>query len=213
MNSTWEALYEALDFHNGALLPAIDEPSSDIDLVDWLDKGEWLAAAKRAGADKVFFVKNNPIAIFAECGSGDLDKIRAFNHAGCLGRPRLLFLVSPGEISVLDLAQKPISLSVDSCPDRHFVPPRMGSYPPFYGKYSGCESFSTCCSCLDRDGTSSWARFQTSSIRNSPYPCATMFLKSTIFRHSISEWLAQNSRVKALACSPMLRSDIAVAFW
>src|SRR5208337_5423245 len=75
----------------------------------WLEKGEWLAAAKRAEADKLFFVDNNPVAVFAECGDGILPKIRAFNKAWCLARPRLLFLASQGEITVYDLAQRPIN--------------------------------------------------------------------------------------------------------
>jgi len=102
-------LYEELDFKSGTLLTATDQPSSCRKRVDWLEKGEWLAAAKRAGADKVFFVDNNPVIVFAKCDSDDLAyKIKAFNKAWCLARPRLLFLASPGEITVYDLAQKPV---------------------------------------------------------------------------------------------------------
>lgn len=111
MSKALDTLYKVLDFQRGSLLTASDEPTSSLRLDDWLEKGEWLAAAKRAGADKVFFVENNPVAIFAECGSDHLEKERAFNRIWCLGRPRLLFLASPGEISVLDLAQKPVNLS------------------------------------------------------------------------------------------------------
>ncbi len=57
---------------------------------------------------QIFFVQNNPVAVFAECGSGPREKVNAFNHAWCLGQPRLLFLASPGEIAVYDLAQKPV---------------------------------------------------------------------------------------------------------
>lgn len=111
MGKALDTLYKVLDFQSGSLLTASDKPTSSLRLDDWLEKGEWLAAAKRAGADKVFFVENNPIAVFAECGSDHLEKERAFNRIWCLGRPRLLFLASPGEISVLDLAQKPVNLS------------------------------------------------------------------------------------------------------
>ena len=111
MGKALDTLYKVLDFQRGSLLTASDKPTSSLRLDDWLEKGEWLAAAKRAGADKVFFVENNPVAVFAECGSDHLEKERAFNRIWCLGRPRLLFLASPGEISVLDLAQKPVNLS------------------------------------------------------------------------------------------------------
>lgn len=111
MSKALDTLYKALDFQSGSLLTASDTPSSSLRLEDWLEKGEWLAAAKRAGAEKLFFVGNNPVAVFAQCGSDHLEKERFFNRIWCLGRPRLLFLASPGEISVLDLAQKPLNLS------------------------------------------------------------------------------------------------------
>ncbi|MDD3268558.1 MAG: N-6 DNA methylase [Syntrophomonadaceae bacterium] len=111
MSKALDTLYKDLDFQSGSLLTASDKPTSEISIDDWLEKGEWLAAAKRAGAEKVFFVENNPVAVFAECGADHLEKERVFNRIWCLGRPRLLFLASPGEISVLDLAQKPINLS------------------------------------------------------------------------------------------------------
>jgi len=100
-------LYEELDFKSGLLYPVMDAPSSFANNIDWLEKGEWFAAAKRAGAEKIFFVQNNPVAVFAECGKGQLEKVKAFNRAWCLGHPRLLFLASPGEITVYDLTQKP----------------------------------------------------------------------------------------------------------
>jgi hypothetical protein len=103
-----DALYEELDFKNGSLYPAVDNPGSRQEKIDWVEKGEWLAAAKRAGAERIFFVENNPVVVFAECGAGLEEKVRAFNRLWCLARPRLLFLASPGEITVYDLAQKPV---------------------------------------------------------------------------------------------------------
>jgi len=109
VNKALDTLYQELDFRNGSLLPTAEEPTSSISSHDWLEKGEWLAAGKRAGADKVFFVENNPVVVFAECGSdGPEEKIRAFNRIWSLARPRILFLASPGKITVLDLAQKPL---------------------------------------------------------------------------------------------------------
>ncbi len=107
MNSL-DILYEELDFKNGSLYSAMDTPSLCPHGIDWVEKGEWFAAAKRASAEKIFFVQNNPVVVFAECGSGPEEKIKAFNRAWCLAHPRLLFLASPGEISVYDLAQKPV---------------------------------------------------------------------------------------------------------
>lgn len=101
-------LYEKLDLYNGTLLTATDNPLNCPDVTDWLEKGEWLAAAKRAGGEKIFFVGNNPVAVFTKCSSEPEDKIYAFNNVWCLARPRLLFMASPSEISVYDLAQRPI---------------------------------------------------------------------------------------------------------
>lgn len=106
--SSLDVLYRELDFKSGDLFTATDEPSSCRKRSDWVEKGEWLSAAKRAGAQKIFFVENNPVAVFAESGDGVAERIRAFNKAWCLARPRLLFLASPGEITVYDLAQKPV---------------------------------------------------------------------------------------------------------
>ena len=111
MSKALDTLCKVLDFQSGSLLSTADEPTSTLKRDDWLEKGEWLAAAKRAGADKVFFVENNPVAVFAECGSDHLEKARAFNSIWSLARPRILFLVSPDEISILDLAQRPLNLS------------------------------------------------------------------------------------------------------
>jgi hypothetical protein len=103
-------LYDQLDFKSGGLYTATDKPLSGQNGIDWLEKGEWLSAAKRVGAEKIFFVENNPVAVFAECETALEEKINAFNKAWCLARPRLLFLASPGEITVYDLAQKPIDI-------------------------------------------------------------------------------------------------------
>jgi type I restriction-modification system DNA methylase subunit len=111
MKSMLNSLYEILDFKSGSLLPAIEEPTASMKSNDWLEKGEWLSAAKRAGAEKLFFVENNPVAVFAECGADHVEKAKAFNRIWSLARPRLLFLASPGEVSVIDLAQKPLDIA------------------------------------------------------------------------------------------------------
>ena len=103
-------LYDQLDFKSGSLYTATDKPLSGQNGIDWLEKGEWLSAAKRVGAEKIFFVENNPVAVFAECETALEEKVKAFNKAWCLARPRLLFLASPGELTVYDLAQKPIDI-------------------------------------------------------------------------------------------------------
>jgi hypothetical protein len=103
-----ETVYKDLDYTSGTLCDTAESPANCSDVSQWIDKGEWLTAAKRAGADKIFFVDNNPIIVFAQCGVDDREKIKTFNRIWCLARPRLLFLASPGQLTVLDLAQKPV---------------------------------------------------------------------------------------------------------
>lgn len=111
MKNALNTLYEELDFKSGLLLPALETPNSSLKHDDWLEKGEWLAAAKRAGAEKVFFVENNPVVVFAQCGSDHVEKAKLFNGIWSLARPRLLFLASPEELSVIDLAQEPLNVT------------------------------------------------------------------------------------------------------
>lgn len=112
---TLNQIYEELDFRNGALYEAAESPKGNRQLKDaWQEKGEWLSAAKRAGAEHVFFVDNNPVIVFTKIDSANLsDKIHALNNAWCLARPRLLFLESLGELTVLDLAKPPVAPSSD----------------------------------------------------------------------------------------------------
>lgn len=100
-------IYKELDFLSGDLLSASKTPPPRISRADWVEKGEWLVAAQNARADRVFFVDNNPVVVFAECGDDQAKIIKAFNRVWSLARPRILFLASPGEVKVYDLAQRP----------------------------------------------------------------------------------------------------------
>jgi len=59
---TLEVVYDQLDFKSGQLF---DVKAQNITRDDWLDKGEWLEAANRAGAESIFFIDNNPVYILA----------------------------------------------------------------------------------------------------------------------------------------------------
>lgn len=104
-------IYDDLDYKSGVLLPATDKPIPSLSANDWIEKGEWLTAAKKAGVDKMFFVGNNPVAVFAQCIDDLEEKIKAFNKIWCLARPRILFLATPGELNVLDLARGPVRIN------------------------------------------------------------------------------------------------------
>lgn len=97
-----------LDFNNGGLFNTLEVSPGSLSQKDWLDKGDWLVSAQKAGVEHIFFVENNPVAVFARSQKSDKEKIHVFNKIWCLSRPRLLFLESEGELSVIDLAQPPI---------------------------------------------------------------------------------------------------------
>ena len=59
-----QAAYEELGFAEGALLPASERPQ-DTAADTWIEKGDWLALAKEVGAEKVFFVGQYPVVVFA----------------------------------------------------------------------------------------------------------------------------------------------------
>jgi N-6 DNA Methylase len=102
-----DAVYDRLGFAEGDLLEATDRPTKDRE-EDWIDKGEWLALAKRIGAERVFFVDNNPVVVFAVDEEDDPARwLHFFNRVWCMARPQMLFLARPGELSVYNLTKRP----------------------------------------------------------------------------------------------------------
>lgn len=118
-NDVLEHVYLQLDYAQGKLLPAAKD-NSLVPKDDWLNNGEWLIAASNAGASRVFFVDNNPVIIFATGSADQTERIRIFNKIWGLGRPGILFLATPGELLVIDLAQTPIPVgNRETLPKKH----------------------------------------------------------------------------------------------
>jgi len=102
-----ENVYDQLGYTKGALYNGDDEPEQ-FSKEDWIEKGEWLTLTKKVGAEKIFFVENNPVAIFAKSDVNEPETLRQlFNKIWCMSRPRLLFLAVPGELAIYDLAREP----------------------------------------------------------------------------------------------------------
>jgi hypothetical protein len=99
-----DAAYKRLGYAEGDLLDAADSPSG-FTSEDWINKGEWLALAKDVGAEKVFFVNDNPVIVFATTDSKKQQE--KFEQIWNMARPPLLFLASPGELAVYNLNQGP----------------------------------------------------------------------------------------------------------
>lgn len=102
-----EAAYDELDFSEGQLYNATAQPVN-INMEEWIEKGDWLSLAQKVSAEKIFFVNNNPVIIFAESQVDDAEILReTYNRIWCMARPLLLFLARPGELSVYDLTEPP----------------------------------------------------------------------------------------------------------
>jgi hypothetical protein len=101
------AVYEKLGFDQGTLIPAMSEPQPAA-LNDWVDRGDWQILAAQVGAERIFFVDSDPVIVFAKSEDDSPTAMRAlYERIWCMSRPQLLFLASPGQLSVLDLTQPP----------------------------------------------------------------------------------------------------------
>ena len=101
------AAYKQLAFDQGDLVPAVREPKSAA-LKDWVDRGDWQSLAAQVGAESIFFVDRDPVVVFAKAEDSSPEVLRAlYARIWCMSRPQLLFLASPGQLSVFDLTKSP----------------------------------------------------------------------------------------------------------
>jgi len=103
-----DEVYTRLGYTEGALLPATAHPNAETSDT-WLDRGDWLALADQVGAEKVFFVNNDPVIVFCEAqDSTDSESVlRILRRAWCMARPPCIFLSFPGELRVYNLNRSP----------------------------------------------------------------------------------------------------------
>src|SRR5215472_7879230 len=102
-----DEVYKSLGYEEGTLLNAASHPNSETD-EEWLDKGDWLALAYKIGAEKVFFVRNDPALVFCAFQDTLEDEqvlLERFRRVWCMSRPLILFIASPGELRVYRLDQ------------------------------------------------------------------------------------------------------------
>ena len=102
--------YQALGYNDGRLLNAVSKPAqSSIENDEWLEKGDWLALANKVGAEKIFFVKNDPVFVFRDFAyePDDNELLNTFRRAWCMARPQHLFISRPGMLEVYSLNQPP----------------------------------------------------------------------------------------------------------
>jgi hypothetical protein len=110
-----ERAYEDLDLVGGKLLDATDRPPPGGNPDDWRRLGDWLMLARRVGAERVFFVGDDPVLVFSALPSHatERDVVRAYRRTWCLARPRCLFLAKGNELRVYALTAPPPAVSED----------------------------------------------------------------------------------------------------
>lgn len=111
-NQLLQKTYDALGFAHGRLLDAGDSSRAvGVDGETWTVTGEWLTLAGRMGAEKVFFVEDDPILVFAALPDTPTtaDWIEAYRDAWCLARPQCVFLATPDELRVYALSAPPVA--------------------------------------------------------------------------------------------------------
>ncbi|HEY4035599.1 MAG TPA: N-6 DNA methylase, partial [Ktedonobacteraceae bacterium] len=103
--------YRSLGYQEGALLSAIERPEiGTLEEQEWLEKGDWLALAHKVGAEKLFFINNDPLLVF--CAIQDISHneqvlLEKFRRVWCMARPLYLFIALPGELRVYRLDLPP----------------------------------------------------------------------------------------------------------
>lgn len=101
-------VYDDLGYRSGQLMSPSDDPSGAGD-ESWQSLGEWLMLGTRVGADRIFFVGDDPVVVFTQLpvGTGEQDVVAAYRRAWSLGRARCLFLASEEELRVYALTSPP----------------------------------------------------------------------------------------------------------
>lgn len=92
-------------------------PTPGITPDEWSSIGDWLLLADRVGADRLFFVNNDPVLVFSSLpeGASSADIFELYRRTWSLSRPRCLFLAVGDELRVYALNEPPT-------PNRHGTP-------------------------------------------------------------------------------------------
>lgn len=108
-----KAVYVGLDFNNDNLVHVEDtdqlEERKFVDKAQWLNLCRYISKDESFNAEAVFFIENNPIIVFV-CGTeADQNRLHEiYNRVWCMANPRLLFISTPAELNIYDLANKPV---------------------------------------------------------------------------------------------------------
>ena len=101
--------YLELEFDRGRLLRTSPEPTMGDDGWDSVD--DWLVLAHRMGAERVYFVGDDPVIVFTRMSpsASEAEILTAYRRAWSLARPQCLFLSTQVELRVYALTAPPAS--------------------------------------------------------------------------------------------------------
>ncbi len=107
-----DRVYDKLSSEHEALLDAVPDVRAFSerggDVKTWTDCGDWLDLANRLGAEKVLFLRDQPVAVFGEAATPDeMEVARLYRRAWCMSEPRCLFLAMPDELRIYLLDRPP----------------------------------------------------------------------------------------------------------
>jgi hypothetical protein len=107
-----DEVYAAFSARSEDLLDAVSAPRAllgDGTGDRWTDLGDWLALASRLGAEKVLFVRDDPVAVFSDVGAAPSEPAlgELYRRAWCMSEPRCLFVALPDELRVYSLNLPP----------------------------------------------------------------------------------------------------------
>ena len=106
--------YRELELERGRLLDTSPQPS--VKDAGWDSVGEWLMLAHRMGAERVFFVNDDPVILFSrlEPSSGGSEILTAYRSAWSLARAQCLFLATQDDLRVYALTAPPVRSAHDT---------------------------------------------------------------------------------------------------
>jgi hypothetical protein len=108
-----DQVYSAFSERSNDLLDAVAQPGAlsdkDGSASRWTDLGDWLSLARRLGAQKVLFVRGDPVAVFSDAhdASDEVALGELYRRAWCMTEPRCLFVALPHELRIYDLNTPP----------------------------------------------------------------------------------------------------------
>lgn len=105
-----DTAYRALDLHGDDLIEALSGPPDGVDPGVWREIGEWLLLGARVGAERIFFVRDDPVFVFSSLPSqaGEQEIMALYRRAWSMARPRCLFVAVGPELRVYALNAPPV---------------------------------------------------------------------------------------------------------